>query len=446
MNWRSEHIWIELLKGSRKRGSLGFLAVGASSYLGKNIISVLPSQQILFFPQGVVMSFYGIAGLFISAYLWCTILWNVGSGYDRFDRKEGVVCIFRWGFPGIKRRVFLRFLMRDIQSIRIQVKEGLFPRRILYMEIRGQGAIPLTRTDEKFFTPREIEQKAAELAYFLRIPMENWWNTRQSQTLLTAIQEKRVLERFMELEDLFILDEMIKEKPNTHVQNPPIGIRKEIIQLAKIDNEVTDFFVGFHSTRGWELLIRWVYNDLGWVPNELIFTIFQGYENPREATGRIVCANCHLANKPVDIEVPQAVLPDTVFEAVLRIPYDMQLKQVLANGKKGGLNVGAVLILPEGFELAPPDRISPELKEKIGNLSFQSYRPNKKNILVIGPVPDKKYSEIVFSILSPDPAMKKDVHFLKYPIYVGGNRGRGQIYPDGSKSNTLRTSIVNFKS
>nr|YP_010320865.1 cytochrome f [Parnassia longipetala]UJP70695.1 cytochrome f [Parnassia longipetala] len=161
----------------------------------------------------------------------------------------------------------------------------------------------------------------------------------------------------------------------------------------------------------------------------------QGYENPREATGRIVCANCHLANKPVDIEVPQAVLPDTVFEAVVRIPYDKQLKQVLANGKKGALNVGAVLILPEGFELAPPDRISPEIKEKMGNLSFQSYRPTKKNILVIGPVPGQKYSEIAFPILSPDPATKKDVHFLKYPIYVGGNRGRGQIYPDGSKSN-----------
>ena len=113
----------------------------------------------------------------------------------------------------------------------------------------------------------------------------------------------------------------------------------------------------------------------------------KSYENPREATGRIVCANCHLANKPVDIEVPQAVLPDTVFEAVVRIPYDMQVKQVLANGKKGALNVGAVLILPEGFELAPTDRISPEVKEKIGNLSFLSYRPNKRNILVIGPVP-----------------------------------------------------------
>nr|YP_008994408.1 cytochrome f [Viviania marifolia]AGV02837.1 cytochrome f [Viviania marifolia] len=161
----------------------------------------------------------------------------------------------------------------------------------------------------------------------------------------------------------------------------------------------------------------------------------QGYENPREATGRIVCANCHLANKPVDIEVPQTVLPNTVFEAVIHIPYDMQVKQVLANGKKGALNVGAVLILPEGFELAPPDRISPEIKEKIGNFSFQNYRPAKKNILVIGPVPGQKYSEITFPILSPDPATNKDAHFLKYPIYVGGNRGRGQIYPDGSKSN-----------
>jgi apocytochrome f len=161
----------------------------------------------------------------------------------------------------------------------------------------------------------------------------------------------------------------------------------------------------------------------------------QSYESPREATGRIVCANCHLAKKPVDIEVPQAVLPDTVFEAVVKIPYDLQIKQVLANGKKGGLNVGAVLILPEGFQLAPQDRIPPEVQEKIQNLYFQPYSADKPNILVIGPVPGSQYSEIVFPILAPDPATNKDANFLKYPIYLGGNRGRGQIYPDGSKSN-----------
>ncbi|CAN6440844.1 unnamed protein product [Victoria cruziana] len=114
----------------------------------------------------------------------------------------------------------------------------------------------------------------------------------------------------------------------------------------------------------------------------------QNYENPQEATGRI----------PVDIEVPQAVLPDIVFEAVVRIPYDMQLKQVLANGKKG------VIVLIK--------------KHSCG-----------------GPVHGQKYNEIIFPILSPDPATKKEVYFLKYLIYIGGNRGRGQIYPDGSKSN-----------
>jgi hypothetical protein len=182
MSCRSEHIWIEPIKGARKTsnfcwaiilflGSLGFLLVGTSSYLGRNLISLFPSQEIVFFPQGIVMSFYGIAGLFISSYLWCTISWNVGSGYDRFDIKDGIVCIFRWGFPGKNRRVFLRFLIKDIQSVRIEVKEGIYARRVLYMDIRGQGAIPLTRTDENF-TPREMEQKAAELAYFLRVPIE----------------------------------------------------------------------------------------------------------------------------------------------------------------------------------------------------------------------------------------------------------------------------------
>ena len=85
--------------------------------------------------------------------------------------------------------------------------------------------------------------------------------------------------------------------------------------------------------------------------NAFAFPIYaqQAYENPREATGRIVCANCHLAQKPVEIEVPQAVLPDTVFEAVVSIPYDTSVKQVTANGKRGPLNVGSVLVYQKDF-------------------------------------------------------------------------------------------------
>ncbi len=157
----------------------------------------------------------------------------------------------------------------------------------------------------------------------------------------------------------------------------------------------------------------------------------QGYEEPREATGRIVCANCHLAQKPVDLELPQSVFPDTVFEANIHIPYDQQLKQVLGNGKKGGLNVGAVLILPEEFEIAPKDRIPEEISTKVGKLFFQPYSADKKNIIVVGPLPGKKYTDMVFPILSP----KNPKNFLKYPVYLGGNRGRGQVYPSGEKSN-----------
>jgi apocytochrome f len=159
----------------------------------------------------------------------------------------------------------------------------------------------------------------------------------------------------------------------------------------------------------------------------------QGYENPREATGRIVCANCHLAQKPVEIEVPQAVLPDTVFEAMIKIPTDQQVKQVTGNGKKGPLNVGAVLILPEGFRLAPADRIPEEMQVRMNKLYVQPYSEEKQNILIYGPVPSKKYSEAYIPILAPQ--VSRDVHYLNYPIYLGGNRGRGQVYPDGKKSN-----------
>lgn len=161
----------------------------------------------------------------------------------------------------------------------------------------------------------------------------------------------------------------------------------------------------------------------------------QAYQNPREPNGRIVCANCHLAQKTVEIESPTSVLPDNVFEAVVKIPYDLSQKQLLGNGQKGGLNVGAVVILPEEFKLAPKTRLNDELKSKTKGVYITPYSSTQENILVVGPIPGEKNQEIVFPILSPDPTKNKKVYFAKYPIYVGGNRGRGQLYPTGEKTN-----------
>ena len=169
----------------------------------------------------------------------------------------------------------------------------------------------------------------------------------------------------------------------------------------------------------------------------------QAYENPREATGRIVCANCHLAQKPTEIEVPQGVLPDSVFEAVVEIPYDLSVKQVTGDGSKGPLNVGAVVVLPEGFKLAPKERLSDELKKATEGVVISPYSDSKQNILVVGPISGNDHQKIVFPILAPNPAENRDVHFIKYPIFVGANRGRGQVQPTGEKSNnTLYASPV----
>jgi apocytochrome f len=190
------------------------------------------------------------------------------------------------------------------------------------------------------------------------------------------------------------------------------------------------------SFRSFFLLLG-IFTTLLFPKSSYAYPIFaqNAYSNPREATGRIVCANCHLAQKPVEIEVPQAVLPDNVFEAVVSIPYDTSVKQISAGGSKSGLNVGAVLVLPEGFKLAPKERLTDEIKAKTKGTFIQPYSKEKPNILVVGPISGNKNREITFPILSPDPAVDKQVNFLNYPIYVGGNRGRGQVYPSGEKSN-----------
>jgi len=183
-------------------------------------------------------------------------------------------------------------------------------------------------------------------------------------------------------------------------------------------------------------------------PNSFAFPIYaqQAYENPREANGRIVCANCHLAQKPTEFEAPTSVLPDSVFETVVKIPYDVKQKQILGNGQKGGLNVGAVMILPDGFKLAPKSRLEESIKDKLKGVFITPYSPSKENILVVGPINGESHQDIIFPILSPNPSTNPNVYFVKYPIYVGANRGRGQVYPTGEKTNNnIFTAVVTGK-
>nr|YP_010296344.1 envelope membrane protein [Phlomoides umbrosa]YP_011009510.1 envelope membrane protein [Phlomoides szechuanensis]QXL59543.1 envelope membrane protein [Phlomoides szechuanensis]UMB51460.1 envelope membrane protein [Phlomoides umbrosa]WPV77341.1 envelope membrane protein [Phlomoides szechuanensis]WPV77509.1 envelope membrane protein [Phlomoides umbrosa] len=155
----------------------------------------------------------------------------------------------------------------------------------------------------------------------------SWSNTGQSENFLNDMQEKSLLEKFIELEEILFLEEMIKEYSETHLQKLPIEIHKETIQLIKIHNEdrihtilhfstnlicfviltgysilgnqelvilnswtqeflynlsdtvkaflillLTDLCIGFHSPHGWELMIGSVYKDFGFGHNDQIIS------------------------------------------------------------------------------------------------------------------------------------------------------------------------------
>ena len=161
----------------------------------------------------------------------------------------------------------------------------------------------------------------------------------------------------------------------------------------------------------------------------------QNYSNPRAANGKLACANCHLNQKAIEIEAPQAVLPNSVFEVAIKVPYDVNQQQIGANGKKADLNVGGILILPKGFKLASKSQISPEVKAKNKGVFISPYSTEFDNIFVVGPIAGKTHQELIFPVVAPDPEKNSDVKYLTYPFYAGGNRGRGQVYPTGEKSN-----------
>jgi len=161
----------------------------------------------------------------------------------------------------------------------------------------------------------------------------------------------------------------------------------------------------------------------------------QNYSNPRAANGKLACANCHLNQKAIEVEAPQAILPNSVFEVEIKVPYDIRKQQVGANGKQTDLNVGGILILPKGFKLASKNQISSEIKEKNKGVFISPYSTEFDNILVVGPISGKTHQQLIFPVVSPDPEKNSDIKYLSYPIYAGGNRGRGQVYPTGEKSN-----------
>lgn len=152
-------------------GGIGFLLTGISSYFKFELLSSLNSHNIQFFPQGLVMCFYGSLGLILGTYIWLIIIWNLGEGFNEFNLQIGQVRIFRWGFPGKNRQLDFQYPIDDVQGIRVEIKDGLNPRRLLYLKLKGNREIPLTRAGQPI-SIQEMETQAVELSKLLQVSIE----------------------------------------------------------------------------------------------------------------------------------------------------------------------------------------------------------------------------------------------------------------------------------
>jgi len=166
-NFRSFFIMIILFLGG-----LGFFLAGLSSYLNLNLLFLTNTSEIKFIPQGIAMLFYGTGALGISFYLFLTILWNIGSGYNEFSKKENLARIVRLGFPGKNRSIFLSYDFKNIKNIKFIIKQGLNPRCNILLVLKDKREIPLFPA-QFLLNPIETEKKAIDLANFLNIPLEN---------------------------------------------------------------------------------------------------------------------------------------------------------------------------------------------------------------------------------------------------------------------------------
>jgi len=148
-----------------------FLTIGIATYLGQPVLFMLSKAPLTFLPQGLVMGFYGIFALFLGLYLWVVVWWNIGGGMNEFDCQRGRISIFRWGFPGINRRIHFACQLQEIEAVQIESRGGLWPVSLAYLKRRGKISVPLGEL-ARGGSSQEAEDEAAELAQFLGVPVE----------------------------------------------------------------------------------------------------------------------------------------------------------------------------------------------------------------------------------------------------------------------------------
>ena len=95
-------------------GGLGFFLTGLSSYVKTNLLLFSDVNEVLLIPQGIVLLFYGTAGIVLGVFLCLTVWWDIGFGYNEYN-----ILLIRPGNPTYirTRDTELLFLRRNISTM-----------------------------------------------------------------------------------------------------------------------------------------------------------------------------------------------------------------------------------------------------------------------------------------------------------------------------------------
>ncbi|WP_320668120.1 photosystem I assembly protein Ycf4 [Prochlorococcus sp. MIT 1307] len=149
-------------------GGIGFLLASLSSYLGKDLLPLGHPGSFIFVPQGLIMGIYGVIAFLLAIYLWSLVLVDFGAGCNLFDKELGTLSISR---RALLKQINVQIPLKDVKAVKLEVREGLNPRRRIALRIQGRRDLPLSAVGQPP-SLAELEKEGAELARFLNVNLE----------------------------------------------------------------------------------------------------------------------------------------------------------------------------------------------------------------------------------------------------------------------------------
>jgi hypothetical protein len=153
-------------------GGFCFLLVGLSTYLTINLLPFINSQDLIFIPQGILMLFYGMLSILLAIFTLFTLFWDIGSGYNIYNKSDNLITLFRKSFPKNNQYMLLTYSINNVKSIGIKIIDGLNPSRIIYLKLKDNRQIPMTSI-QNLQSITEIENQVTELAKYLDVNIES---------------------------------------------------------------------------------------------------------------------------------------------------------------------------------------------------------------------------------------------------------------------------------